>query len=80
MDKMPETKLRLTNVCSGLAVRRTSWRFDGAGTLVTHVARCCKPLPGDTILGFITKSKAVSVHRADCARVLSLSEDAKSRM
>ena len=78
VDKMPETKLRLTNVSGQQCADHLEVR--GAGTLVTHMARCCKPLPGDTILGFITKSKAVSVHRADCARVLSLNEDAKSRI
>ena len=54
--------------------RRTSARpSSDAGVLVRGVsdvqvklARCCTPVPGDTILGYITKSGAVSVHRADC--------------
>jgi len=38
----------------------------GVDGLLTHTARCCNPLPGDAIIGFITKGKGISIHRADC--------------
>ena len=78
IDKMPEKKFRLRNAPD--LQYQNQLEVNGAGNLVTHVARCCKPLPGDSILGFITKSKEVSIHRVDCARVLRLDEDAKSRV
>jgi len=40
--------------------------IDGVGNLLTTIARCCQPLPGDAIVGYITKGKGVSIHRADC--------------
>jgi GTP pyrophosphokinase len=39
----------------------------GVGNLLTTLARCCQPLPGDPIVGYITRGKGVSIHRADCA-------------
>ena len=41
--------------------------IEGVGNLLTSLARCCQPLPGDAIAGYITRGKGVSIHRADCA-------------
>ena len=41
--------------------------IEGIGNLLTTLARCCQPLPGDAVRGFVTKGRGVSVHRADCA-------------
>ena len=41
----------------------------GVDSLMTQMARCCKPAPPDPILGFVTRGKGVSVHRADCSNV-----------
>jgi GTP pyrophosphokinase len=41
--------------------------IEGVGNLLTVLARCCQPLPGDTIAGYVTRGKGVSIHRADCA-------------
>jgi GTP pyrophosphokinase len=40
--------------------------IEGVGNLLTSLARCCQPLPGDTIAGYITRGRGVSIHRADC--------------
>ncbi|HEX4480064.1 MAG TPA: bifunctional (p)ppGpp synthetase/guanosine-3',5'-bis(diphosphate) 3'-pyrophosphohydrolase, partial [Rudaea sp.] len=40
--------------------------IEGVGNLLTVIARCCQPLPGDAIAGYITRGKGVSIHRADC--------------
>jgi GTP pyrophosphokinase len=52
----------------------------GVGNLMTHMAGCCKPLPGDAITGFITRGRGVSVHRTDCARLVRLTESASERV
>ncbi|WNC69422.1 GTP diphosphokinase [Thalassotalea nanhaiensis] len=38
----------------------------GVGNLLTHMAKCCQPVPGDNIQGFITQGRGISVHRGDC--------------
>ena len=52
----------------------------GVGNLLTHMAGCCKPLPGDAIAGFITRGRGVSIHRADCGRMWRLMEQAPQRV
>jgi GTP pyrophosphokinase len=52
----------------------------GWGNLMTHIAGCCKPLPGDSIAGFVTKGRGVSIHRTDCARFQALQPDAGDRV
>ncbi|WP_374973367.1 GTP diphosphokinase [Spongiibacter marinus] len=47
-------------------------RISGVGNLLTHFARCCKPLPGEAITGYITVGRGVSVHRQDCSKLLQL--------
>ncbi len=42
----------------------------GTGGLLTHIARCCNPLPGDQIIGYITRGRGVTIHRRDCPNVL----------
>src|SRR6185312_16412488 len=46
--------------------------IEGIGNLLTTLARCCQPLPGDPVRGFITRGRGVSVHRADCASLARL--------
>ncbi len=50
----------------------------GAGDLLTHIAPCCQPVPGDQIIGFVTRSRGVTVHRKDCSNIIS--EDEKERL
>ncbi|MCO4772418.1 MAG: bifunctional (p)ppGpp synthetase/guanosine-3',5'-bis(diphosphate) 3'-pyrophosphohydrolase [Deltaproteobacteria bacterium] len=47
-------------------------RIDGMDGMLTTFARCCRPLPGDHIVGFITRGKGVTVHRSDCKQALAL--------
>jgi len=52
----------------------------GVGNLLTNMARCCKPAPGDPIIGFITQGRGVSIHRSDCKNVLNLPESKRVRL
>lgn len=49
----------------------------GIDNLLIRLSRCCNPIPGDQILGFITKGRGVSVHRFDCKNVMSNEEQAR---
>ena len=46
--------------------------IEGVGNLLTTLARCCQPLPGDPVRGFVTRGRGVSVHRADCPSLARL--------
>ena len=45
-------------------------RVQGEGNMMFRFAQCCQPLPGEKIMGFITRGRGVSIHRADCTNVL----------
>lgn len=51
---------------SGISVR-------GVGQLLTRLAPCCNPVPYDSIVGFITRGKGVTIHRTDCSNIINLS-------
>jgi GTP pyrophosphokinase len=48
--------------------------IDGVGDLLSTIARCCRPVPPEEILGYITIGRGVSIHRADCRNLLRLRE------
>ena len=60
------------------ATYTTSISVLGTGDLLTRLARCCNPVPGDKITGYVTRGEGVSVHRADCRNVLN--EDETERL
>ncbi|WP_018982758.1 GTP diphosphokinase [Salinimonas chungwhensis] len=53
---------------------------DGVGHLMSQLANCCKPVPGDTILGYITQGRGVSVHKTSCEQLQNLSDQHPERL
>ena len=52
----------------------------GVGNLMTSLGRCCRPVPGDEIVGFITRGRGVTIHRRDCNNVLRYQNDNPQRL
>jgi GTP pyrophosphokinase len=53
---------------------------EGVDDLLTHLGQCCKPVPGDDVIGFITRGRGVTVHRRDCSVVKHMSEQERQRL
>ncbi|GAW95897.1 MULTISPECIES: GTP diphosphokinase [Colwellia] len=71
----PQSLVKQSPTSKTLAQDDNGITVSGVGNLLTHMAKCCQPVPGDTILGFITQGRGISVHRQDCeqlANALSL--------
>jgi GTP pyrophosphokinase len=68
-EQIPSTASRPSRIDH----RRTSGVFvEGLDDVMIHLARCCSPVPGDSIVGFVTQGRGVSVHRSDCSNSASL--------
>jgi GTP pyrophosphokinase len=53
---------------------------EGLDDVMVHLARCCTPVPGDQIIGFVTQGRGVSVHRSDCSNAMSLAQRSQERL
>jgi len=53
---------------------------DGVGDLLTNVAKCCKAVPYDPIVGYITKGRGITVHRRDCPIIVKMDESGQQRL
>ena len=53
---------------------------EGLDDLMVRLSRCCTPVPGDDIIGFVTRGRGVTVHRADCANAVSLATGQVDRL
>ncbi len=53
---------------------------EGVDDVAVRFGKCCSPIPGDDILGFVTRGRGVSIHRVDCVNVINLPEEDKARL
>lgn len=77
-----EALRQLTQKSHAPTSRKESGRVvvEGVGNLMHHIARCCQPIPGDDIVGFITHGRGISIHRADCDQLSELISTAPERI
>ncbi len=55
-------------------------RVQGADGLMVRYAQCCQPVPGDTVVGYVTRGRGVSIHRHDCPNLLHLAHEPERRL
>src|SRR5690606_39603881 len=58
----------------------TGVRIQGMENLRVRYSQCCQPVPGDEVIGYITRGRGVSIHRADCPNVLNLADHPERRV
>jgi GTP pyrophosphokinase len=81
-DKLALEKLKVGETKTQAITRtnRDAVVVQGVDNLMSHIARCCQPIPGDEIKGYITQGRGISVHRADCEQLEELSHHAPERI
>lgn len=53
---------------------------EGIGDVAVRFSKCCSPVPGDEIIGFVTRGRGVTIHRTDCINVINLSNEERGRL
>jgi GTP pyrophosphokinase len=66
--ELPTARVRPPTKHTGIQVR-------GVGELLTNMAHCCNPVPGDPIVGYVTRGRGVTIHRQDCPNILRMNEN-----
>ncbi|PJM72565.1 bifunctional (p)ppGpp synthetase/guanosine-3',5'-bis(diphosphate) 3'-pyrophosphohydrolase [Bifidobacterium primatium] len=72
-EALPLQRVRNVDAAPGVSVK-------GVDNIWVKLAKCCMPVPGDSIIGFITRTQGVSVHRADCQNLLDLKKHQPDRI
>lgn len=70
----------LSRLAARLRISGRGVRIQGMDNLMVRYSRCCQPVPGDPVIGYVTRGRGVSIHRNDCPNVLALSRDPERRI
>ena len=79
IESLPTTVTRGPRINRG-PKRGAGIYVEGLDDVMVHLARCCSPVPGDQIMGFVTQGRGVSVHRTDCSNATALAAKSKDRL
>jgi len=80
IEEAPREPSPLAKLAAKLRLSGRGVRIQGMDNLMVRYSRCCQPVPGDPVVGYITRGRGVSIHRNDCPNVLALARDPERRM
>ena len=80
VDQLPTTAMRSSRTPRAADGRTAGIYVEGLDDMMVHLARCCTPVPGDQIMGFVTQGRGVSVHRTDCSNGVALTQRSRERL
>ncbi len=76
-----EDEQELITTHSTTTISPTGIKIQGVGNMLTNLAQCCRPVPGDDdIVGFVTRGRGVTIHRRDCPNILRFDEEGRARL
>ena len=73
VSEAKEQKIKISKSKSGIVVK-------GIDDVAVRFSKCCNPVPGDEIVGFVTRGRGVTIHRTDCVNMLHLAESERERL
>ncbi len=73
-DKLKEPKDTLIDKFLRRGKRHSAVQVEGIDNMVVHIGKCCQPVPGDEIIGYVTRGKGVTIHRTNCPNIQRLIE------
>ncbi len=79
VDRMPTTVVRRPKR-SHADDTNVGIHVEGLDDVMVRLAQCCTPVPGDAVMGFVTRGRGISVHRVDCANAVSLANEQGTRL
>lgn len=79
-EKVLETIAEITQEKKAILASKGSIIVQGINDVAVHFSKCCSPVPGDEIVGFITRGRGVSIHRSDCNNLMNLTEEDRQRI
>ena len=78
--EVPDSPSAWERLAKRMRISGRGVRIQGVDNLMIQYSRCCQPVPGDPVIGYITRGRGVSIHRNDCPNVLNLSRDPERRI
>ncbi len=79
-EKVLETIAEITQEKKAILASKGSIIVQGINDVAVHFSKCCSPVPGDEIVGYVTRGRGVSIHRTDCINIINLAEEERMRL
>lgn len=82
LKKIEENKVKVSSESAGAKGNKklSGIIVEGIDDLAVRFSKCCNPVPGDEIVGFVTRGRGVSIHRTDCINVMNMPEEDRRRL